>query len=484
MEATEAVPRIQVVEHHPMDVFLREDRLPHIWCPGCGLGTALSCFISALKKSGLDPDKVAVVSGIGCTGRVAGYVKLDSFHTTHGRAIPFATGLKLANPELKVVVFSGDGDLIAIGGNHFIHAARRNIDMVVICVNNFNYGMTGGQTGPTTPTEAYTTTSPYGNYEHPFNLPYLAAASGAIYVARWTTLHVRRLEKSISEALTRKGFSFIEIISPCPTGFGRRNRQRQGLDTMRYYRDKSVIKHGIDPKEATIEPGGEIIVGKFIDIGEKPTFLELMQAQFKGLQSRESAPSAKPQISGEKKPIKRAEIILTGLGGQGIIRAGYIVGKAASIYDGRNAVLIQSYGPEARGGASSAQVIISDEPLWYPRVIAASVLIAMSQEGWVKYHTWVKEGGIAIIDEDLVNPEPPPPEGVRLLTIPATRIAEGLGRRLVANIVMLGFLAAVSDFISREALKEAVRTSVPKGTEELNLEAFQKGYEVGKRVRS
>jgi pyruvate/2-oxoacid:ferredoxin oxidoreductase beta subunit len=134
-----------------MDTFLREDRLPHIWCPGCGLGTALTCFIAALQKSGLDLDKVAVVSGIGCTGRVAGYVKLDSFHTTHGRAIPFATGLKLAHPELNVIVFSGDGDLIAIGGNHLIHAARRNIDLTVICVNNFNYGMTGGQVGPTTP---------------------------------------------------------------------------------------------------------------------------------------------------------------------------------------------------------------------------------------------------------------------------------------------------------------------------------------------
>jgi len=161
-----------------MDAFLREDRLPHIWCSGCGIGTALTCFISALSKSGLDLDKVAVISGIGCTGRVAGYVKLDSFHTTHGRAIAFATGLKLANPQLKVVVVSGDGDLIAIGGNHFIHAARRNIDMTVICVNNFNYGMTGGQVGPTTPVGSKTATSPYGCFESPFNIPYVATACG------------------------------------------------------------------------------------------------------------------------------------------------------------------------------------------------------------------------------------------------------------------------------------------------------------------
>ncbi|MBN1316279.1 MAG: hypothetical protein JXA42_12450 [Anaerolineales bacterium] len=258
-------------ETHPMDEMLRKDRLPHIWCPGCGLGIALTCFISALRKSGLDLDKVCVVSGIGCTGRIAGYIRLDSFHTTHGRAIPFATGLKLANPELTVVVISGDGDLVTIGGNHFIHAARRNVDITVLCVNNFNYGMTGGQAGATTPTAALTTTSPYGNFEYPFNVSSLAAASGAVYVARWTVLHVRRLEKSIVEALQKPGFSMVEIISPCPTGFGRRQQQRLGLDTMRFYRDHGIVQHDANVHEAGIELGGDIIEGKFVDI-DKPTF--------------------------------------------------------------------------------------------------------------------------------------------------------------------------------------------------------------------
>ena len=209
----------------------------------------------------------------GCTGRVAGYINVDSYHTTHGRAIPFATGLKLANPKLKVVVFSGDGDLFAIGGNHFIHAARRNIDMTVICVNNYNYGMTGGQLGPTTPLDARTTTSPYGNIEHPFNLCHVAAASGAVYVARWTALHVRRLKESMKEALNKKGFSFIEVIASCPTTYGRRNKMPTGLETMKYYKEHSVIKHGIDPSKADIEIGKDIVVGKFVDI-EKPTFDE------------------------------------------------------------------------------------------------------------------------------------------------------------------------------------------------------------------
>ena len=263
-------------QHHPMDRLLRQDRLPHIWCPGCGLGTALNCFLDALIKSRLDPDKVAVVSGIGCSGRVAGYVAMDSFHTTHGRAIPFATGLKLANPALKVVVFSGDGDLIAIGGNHFIHAARRNMDLTVICVNNFIYGMTGGQLGPTTPTGARTSTSPAGNRDHPFNLAYLAAASGAAYVARWTTLHVRRLERAFTEALLKPGFSFVEVISPCPTLYGRLNKQKSGLEQMKYYKEKSIIRHGADPRQADIALHGQIIVGKFVDL-DKPSYLQLQR---------------------------------------------------------------------------------------------------------------------------------------------------------------------------------------------------------------
>jgi len=256
-------------EKHPLDALLRVDRLPHIWCPGCGAGTVVGCFLRCLLKSGLDLDKVAVVSGIGCTGRAAGYIKLDSFHTTHGRAIAFATGLKLANPGLKVVVLSGDGDLVAIGGNHLIHAARRNIDMTVLCVNNFTYGMTGGQLGPTTPLTARTTTSRLGSIEEPFNLPYLAAASGAVYVARWTIAQLHQLEKAISEALLKRGFSLVEIISPCPTYFGRMNAQATGLMQMQYYRENSVVKPDIDLKYADIKLDGQIVVGKFVDI-ERP----------------------------------------------------------------------------------------------------------------------------------------------------------------------------------------------------------------------
>jgi 2-oxoglutarate ferredoxin oxidoreductase subunit beta len=203
-------------------------------------------------------------------------LKLDSFHTTHGRAIPFATGLKLANPKLNVVVFSGDGDLATIGGNHLMHAARRNMDMVCICINNFNYGMTGGQMGCTTPWNALTTTSPYGNFETPINLPYLMAACGATYISRWTTLHLRELERSIAGAMSRHGFSFIEVIAPCPTVYGRMNKRPRGLDEMLYYQQKSVVRQGADPKDVGITLDSPVIVGNFLDI-KCPTYEESRQ---------------------------------------------------------------------------------------------------------------------------------------------------------------------------------------------------------------
>ena len=267
-------PELLADVRHPMEKYLRMDRLPHIWCSGCGLGTTLSCFTYALDELDLTDADVGIVSGIGCTGRAAGYLNLDSYHTTHGRAIAFATGLAVVQPEKKVVVISGDGDLFAIGGNHFIHAARRNVNMTVLCVNNFNYGMTGGQFGPTTPIGQLGTTAPYGNFENPFNLPYLAASCGAVYVARWTSLDARRVKESMIEAIQRPGFSFVEIISPCPTNYGRRNRIGDGLDELRYYQENTVIRHGSDPKHADIRPGKEIVVGCFVD-EPRPTYLDL-----------------------------------------------------------------------------------------------------------------------------------------------------------------------------------------------------------------
>ena len=257
------------VESHPLDVIIRADRLPHIWCPGCGIGIVMRIYGQAILESGIPVDQHVVVSGIGCSGRVAGYMNIDSYHTTHGRAIPFATGIKLVKPELMVTVFSGDGDLVAIGGNHLIHAARRNINVKVICVNNFNYGMTGGQAGPTTPHGARATTAPYGNPELPFNLPYLLAASGANFVSRWSNLHVRQIKEDILYTYKKPGFTFIEVLSPCPIGFGKSNRIEDGLEEMELYRQRCVLTRDGDVRaedlDIDLREDQPIYVGRFVD---------------------------------------------------------------------------------------------------------------------------------------------------------------------------------------------------------------------------
>jgi len=259
---------------HPLDSVIRADRMPHIWCAGCGIGIVMRCYAQAILDSGVPLENHVVVSGIGCSGRVAGYMNIDSYHTTHGRAIPFASGLKLANQSLLVTVFSGDGDLSAIGGNHLIHAARRNIDIKVICVNNFNYGMTGGQAGPTTPVGARATTAPYGNPELPFNLPYLLAAAGANYVSRWTALHVRQVKQDILRAFNKSGFAFLEVLSPCPIGFGKSNRIKDGLEEMDLYRDRCRLVRGDTPlSEMGIDLRQEqpIYIGNFVN-RDQPAF--------------------------------------------------------------------------------------------------------------------------------------------------------------------------------------------------------------------
>ena len=234
------------------------------WSPELADEALKNGAVEVLRKP-FDLDDMAIVSGIGCTGRVAGYAKVDSYHTTHGRAIPFATGLKLANPKLNVVVYSGDGDLSAIGGNHLIHAARRNMDMTVICVNNFIYGMTGGQAAPTTPGTANTSTTPWGAYEPPFNLPLLLEACGACYIARWTALHVRRLTNSLTEALQKRGFSFVEAVAPCSTLYARRNRLGSGYDLMKFYHDNCQIELDRNTADLAIEYQKTIKVGRFVD---------------------------------------------------------------------------------------------------------------------------------------------------------------------------------------------------------------------------
>ncbi len=269
-----AAQKEKVVAGHPIDQMLRHDRLPHILCPGCGIGPVVHCYAESILESGRHEDEHVCVSGIGCSGRAAGYINVDSYHTTHGRAIPFALGIAVQNPELVVTVISGDGDLTAIGGNHFIHAARRNVDLNIICINNFNYGMTGGQAAPTTPTGATASTTPYGNTEPAFNLSYLARAVGASFVARWSIFHVRQLKEAILRTMEIRGFTFIEVLSPCPTGFGRANKLSRGLSMMEAFRDRCQVENGapqIGPLTVDItDTSKPIVLGNFLDEEREP----------------------------------------------------------------------------------------------------------------------------------------------------------------------------------------------------------------------
>lgn len=259
----------------PFLKYLREDRLPHIFCPGCGNGMVMNAFFKALESTDIDFDNIAMVSGIGCSSRIPGYVKCDSLHTTHGRALPFATGLKVGNPDLDVVVFTGDGDGASIGGNHLIHSARRNINMTVICVNNNIYGMTGGQISPTSPKGSFGTTAPYGSRDEPFDLAKLVAASGASYVSRWTTANPLQLVNSIKKGLNTNGFAFIEVATQCPTYYGRKNKMKTPTAMFQYLKDNSITKRKADKMDPE-ELKNKIVIGEFVNKSE-PEFTDNIQ---------------------------------------------------------------------------------------------------------------------------------------------------------------------------------------------------------------
>jgi 2-oxoglutarate/2-oxoacid ferredoxin oxidoreductase subunit beta len=255
-----------------IDDYIREEMFPHMWCPGCGNGIVLGAIIRAIDDLKWDRDKIVMISGIGCSSRITGYVDFCTMNTTHGRALPFATGMKMANPDLKVVVVMGDGDCSAIGGNHFIHAARRNIDLTAIIINNMIYGMTGGQYSPLTPTGRFGTTAPYGNIDQSFDLTSLAMAAGASYVARGTVYHVRQSISLMKKALDKKGFSVVEIISDCPISFGKMNKMRTAVDMLKWIKDIAVSKKAWENLSVE-ERKDKFVIGEFLDI-DRPDYNE------------------------------------------------------------------------------------------------------------------------------------------------------------------------------------------------------------------
>jgi len=253
--------------------YLRTDYLPHIWCSGCGNGILVRNLAQALDNLKLDMDKVVVVSGIGCSSRAAGYMNCNTLHTTHGRAIAFATGVKLANPELTVIVVTGDGDCAAIGGNHLIHAARRNIDLTVLVMNNNIYGMTGGQSSPTTPVGDSASTVPYGNIERPFDIATLALGCGASYVAKGDTYHVQKTTELIQGGIVHKGFALIDCASVCHVYYGRKNGKGDAVDMLKWQKENAVIKDGFDGEPNSAIPRDKLVIG-LISKSDAPEFVE------------------------------------------------------------------------------------------------------------------------------------------------------------------------------------------------------------------
>ena len=240
------------------------ESVKRIWCSGCGNGIILGATVRAIHKAGLDPDRVAFLSGVGCAGRASNYMDFDAMHTLHGRTIPPAIGIKLARPEMKVIIFTGDGDAVAIGGNHFIHAARRNIDITMVIANNMIYGMTGGQVAPTTEIGDLAATAPYGNIDPPFDICRLAEAAGATYVARGTAYHVVQIINYIEKAILHKGFSVVEVMSQCPTQYGRLNRIGNAVEMLKWLKEKAVFR--TKAKELSTEQLREkIIIGEFVN---------------------------------------------------------------------------------------------------------------------------------------------------------------------------------------------------------------------------
>lgn len=260
---------------HPLAQYIRPSAKTTANCPGCGNGILAQSILRAIEELHLTLDDFVFVSGIGC----AAWIPSPSFfadvlHTTHGRPIAFATGIKAAMPQKHVMVISGDGDLTAIGGNHLIHAARRNIAMTVICVNNGIYGMTGGQVAPTTPLGLTTVTTPFGNAENPFDICDLVKGAGASFIARWTTYHPRQMERTIKKAIQKKGFAFVEILSQCPVEFGRKTGLGNAVQMLEWYKTKSItVTRAKDLSPAELRD--RIVVGEFVDI-EKPELIETL----------------------------------------------------------------------------------------------------------------------------------------------------------------------------------------------------------------
>jgi len=457
-------------EFHPQQ-YVKAEAFPSIWCPGCGHGSVLNGLLAGIHRAGISMDDMIAVGGIGCSGRAAGLMDCDGMMSSHGRPIAFASGMKMTHPEKNFLILTGDGDSGAIGGNHFIHGARRNLDLTVILMNNNIYGMTGGQVSPTTPLGAWSTTTTLGNLEPPADMCGLAVAAGASFVARTTAYHVRQLAALVVKGLANQGFSLIEVISPCPTGFGRKNRFATSVDMFRHLKEAALPA----AKAAELGPeelGQRIVTGVLHQFQRPEYSQEYRRLIAKAADEAGAARAVLPRLRGGEPG--GAQIRLSGSGGQGLVLGGIMLAEAA-IMVGKRAVNSQAYGPEARGGAARAEVIIDDQAINHIQVTRPDILVCLTQESADRFAAGLVPDGLLVLDTTLVE-KPPSVAGRRVLA-PLTEIAMNqLGNALVANTIALGIVARISGLLTQESLNETIRRRVPAKVLDMNLQALMTGW--------
>lgn len=432
--------------------YLRTDQLPHTMCPGCGGGTVLNTFARAIDDMGVSRDELLLVSGIGCSAWIPSpNFEADTLHTTHGRAIAYATGAAVGNPDLETVVISGDGDLAGIGGNHLLHAARRNVDMTVILVNNFTYGMTGGQVAPTTPHDSTTTTSPFGNPEDAIDISGVAAEAGAAFVARQVTSRPAQLARDIERAIETHGFSLLEVVSQCPTVYGRRN-------------EMATAPEMLDWMEDQIETG-DLEVGTVADRDREEFIDSLDVIQERAV--REHQPRGRTGSTWEGMDRK---LRIAGEGGQGVVVAGTILGDAAAL-NGRNVFKTEEYGSRARGGLANSDLIIADEEIYEATIPSgeADVLVALTEEALAAHSDVLSEDGTLVVDQEAV---PDAPESAT--TVPFGTLAAEAGSGRATNMAVLGYLTEALAIADPDTVRGSIESHLDSLIE-TNLAAFDAG---------
>jgi len=466
-----------------VDQYLITESMPTFWCPGCGNGIILGAVARAWAAMGLPPQRIAVVTGIGCFGKADDYTRVNTVHGTHGRALPIGSGIKAVNPDMNVFCLMGDGDCATIGGNHLIHAARRNIDIVAVVSNNFNYGMTGGQFSATTPGGGRTSTSFFGNPEAAFDLCSVAAAAGAGFVARCTVYHVRLLEKLIIEATRRRGFSLVEVVSSCPVYFGRYNRRNSPAEMMHWWRDRARRVSPDDPdaqrwmEPTDVEqpiPIGVLAERPTKDFGERYAEVQrLARAEDAGAPDQ-GLPVRERRAHGRE----RHEVVFAGAGGQGLVLAGALLGEAA-VRDGLYACSTQSYGTASRGGMSRAEVVVSTEEIRYPMVVEPTALVTLTQEAYDDQVPRCGPDALVLYDVEAVAPRS---AQAHQSGVAFTATARDLGSASNANMVALGAVGAAAGAVTIDSLRESVKERFGERAGE-RIRALEAGRDLMQRKR-